>query len=87
MSLPIRCFTCNKVISQYENSYIDHTLKQQQDPIEFFNKHDIKRYCCRRMFMTTCYDLYENMIPCSEESLPPKVSMGETKEVRILRAI
>jgi DNA-directed RNA polymerase subunit N (RpoN/RPB10) len=47
--LPIRCFSCNKVIGHYffifkewKNNYLD-----------FFEKYDIDRYCCRKIFLTS----------------------------------
>lgn len=50
MIIPIKCFTCNKVIAHLWASYqlliknnsIDHSL----------NELGITRICCRRMFLT-----------------------------------
>lgn len=44
---PIRCFTCNKVIGQYERKYYEN----RDNPKAFFERHGISRYCCRRMFL------------------------------------
>lgn len=48
MLLPIRCFTCGKVIG-----HLWEEVKKFKDIEEFFEKYDIKRYCCRQVFLTT----------------------------------
>jgi len=50
MIIPVRCFTCGKVIGQKYEKYIlfvkDHGEKHALDKL------DLKRYCCRRMLLT-----------------------------------
>ena len=51
MSLcPVRCFTCGKVIAVQYQKYLqlcgDVTPKEAMDTL------NIKRWCCRRMFLT-----------------------------------
>ena len=61
MIIPVRCFTCNKVISSVYPKYeflMDKKkkenpddIKQEQDigkNIEIFEKIGIERYCCKR---------------------------------------
>jgi DNA-directed RNA polymerase subunit N (RpoN/RPB10) len=50
MTFPIRCFTCNKCIGQYEKKYIEMTEKGITNE-EIFKHFNISRYCCRRMFL------------------------------------
>lgn len=61
MSLPVRCFTCGKVIGQYELQ-LEKELASQQEKIEigvqdsidlgqFLDSRNMTRYCCRRMFL------------------------------------
>lgn len=45
--LPVRCFTCNKILGQYffeKNSIL-------KSPEQFFNENDINRYCCRKIIL------------------------------------
>ena len=50
MEVPIRCFTCGKVIGHLWKPYKE-LLKQGKKPEEAFEELGIKRYCCRRMFI------------------------------------
>ena len=76
MIIPVRCFTCGKVIgnrweyylkkkAEYsqseEDSYIDIFNPDIETP-EFKALHDckLKRICCRRMFLTHV-DLYNDI--------------------------
>ena len=48
---PIRCFSCNKLIAQYEQKYYTMTEQQNVTKKDALDKLNIKRYCCRRMFL------------------------------------
>jgi len=50
MSLPVRCFTCNKVIGQYEQKF-ENMIEQGLEINEILNAFGLVRYCCRRMFL------------------------------------
>lgn len=50
MIIPIRCFTCNKVIGNKWNEYL--ILKENFDDKECLDKLKLNRYCCRRMILT-----------------------------------
>jgi len=74
MIIPVRCFTCNKVIGDKYSTYLSKVQEEQKknpnsnrvidtntiknNNIEqsyqgqVLNELDIKRYCCRRMFLT-----------------------------------
>lgn len=54
--LPIRCFSCNKVLGRYNEIY--EKYKKMNKLNEFFEKYDIKRYCCRKIFLTHI-DIYK----------------------------
>lgn len=47
---PIRCFSCNKVVGRYELRYNEMVAKGMT-PAQVLNKLNIRRYCCRRMFL------------------------------------
>lgn len=51
MIIPVRCFTCNKVVGNKWESY----LKMQEtckDNDVILDKLGLTRYCCRRMLLT-----------------------------------
>lgn len=48
--LPIRCFTCGKIIADKQIIY-ENMLKDGVNPEQIFKKIGITRYCCRRMFL------------------------------------
>lgn len=64
MIIPIRCFTCSKVIADKYEKYVEmveekkkkekYTNNQDEriDNTEIFKKLKLKRYCCRRMVLT-----------------------------------
>jgi DNA-directed RNA polymerase I, II, and III subunit RPABC5 len=60
MIIPVRCFTCGKVIGNKWEDYLGlidagYTEKESMDKLE------LKRYCCRRMVLTHV-DLIEKML-------------------------
>ncbi len=60
MLLPVRCFTCNKVISFLWDQY-QQLLKRCYSEGDALDALKIKRYCCRRMFLTHV-DLIEDLL-------------------------
>jgi len=50
MTFPIRCFTCNKCIGQYEEKY-NIMVENGVPKNEIFKILNLSRYCCRRMFL------------------------------------
>jgi len=50
MIIPIRCFTCNKVIADKWEAYLKY-IKNGSSEAEALDKLSIKRYCCRRMIL------------------------------------
>ena len=70
MLLPVRCFTCNKVIGNLSKPY-NKALEEGQRPEEIFKNLGLKRYCCRRMLLTDV-DLTQSTSEYGE--LPVKVS-------------
>ena len=51
MMIPIRCYTCGKVIAQYYEDYIEG-LKTGKEEKEMLDSFGLTRYCCRRMLIT-----------------------------------
>ena len=51
MIIPIRCFTCGKVVAdKYEE--FKRQIRQGDDPAEVLDKLGLSRYCCRRMLLS-----------------------------------
>ena len=63
---PIRCFSCNKVVGQYEEKYkmLIQDGKSSKEALDALN---IKRYCCRRMFLGHV-DILEKILSFSNSS-------------------
>ncbi len=51
MLAPIRCFSCGKPIGHLFESYKEK-VSQGKDPSAVLDELGIKRYCCRRMFIS-----------------------------------
>mmetsp|Transcript_21131 Transcript_21131/g.39034 ORF Transcript_21131/g.39034 Transcript_21131/m.39034 type:complete len:133 (-) Transcript_21131:29-427(-) len=72
MIIPVRCFTCGKVVGNKWEKYLN-MLAQDITEGEALDKLGLKRYCCRRMLLTHV-DLIEKLLNYSildraEESL------------------
>lgn len=62
MIIPVRCFTCGKVISdvylEYKTRYEEYQKtvaageKPKETPKQILDKLGVDRYCCRRMILT-----------------------------------
>ena len=51
MIIPVRCFTCGKLISHRWNEY-SLRISGGDDPADILSDMGYSRYCCRRMFLT-----------------------------------
>lgn len=49
--IPVRCFTCGKVISSAYEEYV-RRLQSGQHPRDALDELGITRYCCRRMLLS-----------------------------------
>lgn len=49
--IPVRCFTCGKVIANKWETYKSH-LKSGLSNADALDQVGLRRYCCRRMFLT-----------------------------------
>ncbi|MHC1626646.1 MAG: DNA-directed RNA polymerase subunit N [Methanoculleaceae archaeon] len=49
--IPVRCFTCGKVISAVWEEYL-RRRDAGEDPGRILDDLGISRYCCRRMLLT-----------------------------------
>ncbi|KAF2645092.1 hypothetical protein P280DRAFT_444472 [Massarina eburnea CBS 473.64] len=60
MIIPIRCFSCGKVVGDLWEKYLEaiDSGKEDDDAIDNLN---LQRYCCRRMILTHV-DLIEKLL-------------------------
>ena len=64
MIIPVRCFSCGKVIGHMWETY-EYLIKKGEDPGEVLDKLGLRRYCCRRMLLTTV-ETVQQVIPFYE---------------------
>jgi len=64
MLIPVRCFTCGSLIAHKFAEY-QNREKAGEDPAKVMDSLNIKRYCCRRMFISTVETIYQ-IIPYYE---------------------
>ncbi|MDY6765481.1 MAG: DNA-directed RNA polymerase subunit N [Halobacteria archaeon] len=62
MMVPVRCFTCGKVVSEYYDEFKERAIEGDEDPAEVLDDLGIERYCCRRM-MVSHKDLVDVVSP------------------------
>ncbi|XP_028754403.1 DNA-directed RNA polymerase subunit 10-like protein [Neltuma alba] len=60
MIIPVRCFTCGKVIGNKWDTYLD-LLQADYSEGDALDALGLVRYCCRRMLMTHV-DLIEKLL-------------------------
>ncbi|WP_455141228.1 DNA-directed RNA polymerase subunit N [Candidatus Hodarchaeum mangrovi] len=51
MMIPIRCYTCGKVIAHLYDAFLEG-LKEGKTAKELLDSFNLTRYCCRRMLIT-----------------------------------
>ncbi|MEM2943453.1 MAG: DNA-directed RNA polymerase subunit N [Methanomassiliicoccales archaeon] len=61
MIIPVRCFTCGKVIGSIYQTFI-RRVQLGEDPKQVLDDLGVKRYCCRRMIISHA-ELIDEIIP------------------------
>lgn len=61
MIIPVRCFTCGKVIGGVYQTYLKR-VQLGEDPQQVLDDLGLRRYCCRRMIVAHA-DLVDEVIP------------------------
>ncbi len=52
MMIPVRCFSCGAVVADKWEEYDKRVNKDHEDATKVFDDLGVKRYCCRRMFLS-----------------------------------
>ena len=52
MIIPVRCFTCGKVVGNLWETYEAMIREEDLTPCEALDELHLKRYCCRRMILS-----------------------------------
>jgi len=52
MIIPVRCFTCGKVVGNKWERYEQMVKVEEINPAEALDKLGLKRFCCRRMLLS-----------------------------------
>jgi len=61
MIIPVRCFTCGKVVASAWEEYQNRT-NTGEDPKSVLDSLGLKRYCCRRMLLSNA-ELIDEVLP------------------------
>jgi DNA-directed RNA polymerase subunit N len=64
MLIPVRCFTCGGLIADKYTEY-SNRVRTGEDPAKVMDSLGVKRYCCRRMFISNVDTIYQ-IIPYYE---------------------
>jgi len=64
MLIPVRCFTCGNLIADKYDDF-QNKIKSGEEPDKVLDSFGIKRYCCRRMLLTTV-ETIQQVIPFYE---------------------
>ncbi|MAG21971.1 MAG: DNA-directed RNA polymerase subunit N [Candidatus Diapherotrites archaeon] len=60
MMVPVRCFSCGKVIGSIYEAF-EEKVKKGENPEKALDELGVKRYCCRRMVFTQA-DLIDDIM-------------------------
>jgi DNA-directed RNA polymerase subunit N len=66
MIIPIRCFTCGRLIADKWEEY-SRRVRQGEDPATVLDAMGLKRYCCRRMLLSHV-DLIDDVLQFAERT-------------------
>lgn len=79
MILPIRCFTCNRILAQYS----DYIETNEINNI-FFEENDIKRYCCKKILINSV-DIHKDLYGERNNTFYKMKKYSEVNKILIAR--
>lgn len=74
MIIPVRCYSCGKVIGNLYETY-QRLLDEDYTEAEALNMLKLDRYCCRRMILSHI-DLLEDLMPYNAPVVGTMQAMG-----------
>lgn len=75
MLLPIRCYTCGKVLANLTTPWMKQHQTDGNNWQCFFEKYKIQRYCCKRVLMSQVPDPNH----AKYHKLPPSIVLSNDK--------
>jgi len=61
MLVPVRCFSCNKIVGGAYEEFVERK-ESGEDPAKVMDDLGIKRYCCRKIYVSHL-DLIDELLP------------------------
>jgi len=61
MLVPVRCFSCNKIIGSHYEEFAERR-ENGEDPGKVMDELGIERYCCRKIYVSHI-DLIDELLP------------------------
>jgi DNA-directed RNA polymerase subunit N (RpoN/RPB10) len=52
MIIPVRCFSCGQVVAHNYEEFLKEIKEKKLKPNEILDKLGVKKYCCRRMYIS-----------------------------------
>ena len=76
MLLPIRCYTCGKVLANLTERWERYRMEHgDENWLPFFQQHNIQRYCCKRVLMSQVPDPNYDR----QYIIPPSITISTDK--------
>jgi len=74
MIVPVRCFSCGKVIGDKWEDF-NSRVEAGEDPADVLNSLGVTRYCCRRMLLSHV-ELLDELLKFHEDREAPDLKGG-----------
>jgi DNA-directed RNA polymerase subunit N (RpoN/RPB10) len=52
MIIPIRCFSCGQVVAHNYEEYLKEIKEKKLKPTDVLDNLGVRKYCCRRMYIS-----------------------------------
>ncbi|PSP96880.1 DNA-directed RNA polymerase subunit N [Halobacteriales archaeon QS_4_70_19] len=52
MMVPVRCFTCGKVVGEHWEEFKSRAREDDENPEQVLDELGVERHCCRRMLVS-----------------------------------
>jgi len=52
MIVPVRCFSCGQVVADKYDEYLRLIKEEKKTEAQALDQLGVKKYCCRRMFLS-----------------------------------